>query len=92
MPQKRHTFPEVKLTLVTFDLIPGNDEGLVGMARHDLSRLKHLVKEKRAFSECNACRVRRSEKAIVIDFLDTTRSEESATRFRMVYELIRPFS
>ena len=78
--------------MVSFDLMPGHNEGLVRMVRYDLSRMKGVAKQKRALAECNACRVWRSEKAIKIDFLDTSQPEEIRTRFRMIYELIPPFA
>jgi hypothetical protein len=92
MPAKPHTFPEIRAMMVSFDLIPGHDEGLVQMVRYDLSRMKGATKHKRALSECNAYRVWRSEKAIKIHFLDMSKPEERRTRFSMVYELTSPFA
>jgi hypothetical protein len=77
--------------MVSFDMMPGHDDGLVQMVRYDLSRMKGVAKQKRALTGCNAYCVWRSEKQIRIDFLDTNRPEQSRTRFRMIYELTPPF-
>jgi hypothetical protein len=92
MPQKPHTFPELKVMMVSFDMMPRQDEGLVQMVRYDLSRMKGAAKQKRALAGCDAYRVWRSEKAARIDFLDMSKPEESRTRLRMIYELTPPFA
>ena len=90
MPSKPHTFPEIKAMLVTFDMMPRSDDGVVQMVRHDLSRMKNIAKQKRALAECDAYRVWRSEKTVRIEFLDMSKPEESRIRFRMIYDLIPP--
>jgi hypothetical protein len=85
-------FPELRAMLVTFDLMPRHDEGVARMAQYDLSRMKSVAKQKRALAGCNAYRVWRSEKMIRIEFLDTSKPEESRIRFRMIYELTPPFA
>ena len=92
MPSKPHTFPEIRAIIVSFDMVPGEDAGLVRMVRYDLARMKGVAKQKRALAACNAYRVWRSDKRIRIDFLDTDKAEESRTRFRMIYELTPPFA
>jgi hypothetical protein len=74
--------------LVTFDMMPRHDEDLVRMVQYDLSRMKDVAKQKRALTGCNAYRVYRSERMVRIEFLDTSKPEESRIRFRMNYELI----
>lgn len=91
MPSKPHTFPEIRATLVSFDLVPRSDEGVVQMVRRDLARMKGVTKQKRAVSGCNAYRVWRSEKVIRIEFIDLSKTEERGIRFRMTYELIPSF-
>ena len=78
--------------MVTFDLMPRHDAGLVQMVRYDLSRMKGVTKQKRALAACNGYHVWRSENQIRIDFVDTNRPEESFTRFRMIYQLAPPFA
>ena len=92
MPPKPHTFPEIRAIMVSFDMMPRHDSGLIQMVRYDLSRMKGVAKQKRALASCNAYRVWRSEKQIRIDLLDTSRPEQSRTRFRMIYELTAPFA
>lgn len=63
--------------LVTFDMMPRHDEDVIRMVQYDLSRMKGVAKQKRALAGCNAYRVYHSEKIIRIEFLDTSKPEES---------------
>ena len=80
------------MIMVTFDLMPRHDAGLAQMVRYDLARMKGVTKQKRALAACNAYRVWRSQNEIRIEFLDTSRPEESFIRFRMIYQLAPPFA
>lgn len=91
MASKSHTFPEVKAIMVSFDMLPRQDEGLVRMARYDLSRMKGVAKQKKAISMSNAYRVWRSERQVRIEFLDTGKPEEKQIKMRFIYELMPPF-
>lgn len=92
MPRKPHTFPEIRAIMVSFDLMPQNDAGLVQMVRYDLARMKGSAKQRRALATCDGYRVWRSERQIRIDFVDTSLSEEKFTRLRWFYELAPPFA
>jgi hypothetical protein len=77
--------------MVSFDLIPREDAGVMRMARHDLSRMKGVAKQRKAISMCNAYRVWRSDQQIRIDFLDMEQPEAKQIRMRFIYELMPPF-
>ncbi len=77
--------------MVSFDYMPETDEGVMRMARYDLSRMKKVAKEKRAVTQCNAYRVQRAEQQVVIDFLYGRQPEEMQIKLRFIYELMPPF-
>lgn len=91
MPSNSHTFPEIRAIMVSFDMLPHQDAGLMRMARYDISRMKGVAKQRKAISQCNAYRVGRSERQIRIDFLDTEQPEAKQIRMRFIYELAAPF-
>jgi hypothetical protein len=91
MPAKPHTFPEITAIMVSFDMLPHQDEGLMRMARYDLSRMKGVSKQKRAISMSNAYRVWRSQQQMNIEFLDTNQPEDRMIKMRFIYRLMPPF-
>ena len=92
MSSKLHTFPEIRVIMISFDLMPRNDPGVLQMARSDIARMKKMTKAKNALSQCNAARVSRSNTQIKIEFIDASRPEESRVRMSMIYELAPPFA
>ncbi len=91
MPLKPYTFPEIRAIMVSFDLMPRQDEGVMRMARYDLSRMKGVAKQRKALSMSNAYRVWRSDQQVKVEFLDVEQPEEKQVRMRFIYELMPPF-
>jgi hypothetical protein len=92
MPSKANTFPEIRVIMISFDLMPRHDAGVMQMARGDVARMKKVTKANNALSRCNAYRVSRSNAQVRIEFLDMNQPEESRVRLRMIYELAPPFA
>jgi len=92
MPSKPHTIPEVTAMMVSFDMMPNHAQGVMQMARYDLSRMKGSAKQRKAISTCNGCRVFRSDRQIRVEFLDTTQAEDKQVRMRFIYALTPPFA
>ena len=92
MPRKAYAFPEIRAIMVSFALVPRQDEGVMRMARYDLSRMKGIAKQKKAIAMSNAYRVSRSDQQIRIEFLDLEQPEDRQVRMRFIYELMPPFS
>ncbi|MCI5167238.1 MAG: hypothetical protein D3903_14375 [Candidatus Electrothrix sp. GM3_4] len=90
MPSKSHTCPEIRASLVSFDMVPRHEKGLLHMVRDDLSRMEDVTEQEHALAECNVYRAWRSETRIKIEFLDMNKPVGSRILFRMVYELASP--
>jgi hypothetical protein len=82
---------ELRLVMVSLDHLPRQDEGLVRMAQQDISRLKKSAKYRKALSQSNAYRLRRSDRLIVIEFLQAEPQAEPTVILRFIYELMAPF-
>jgi len=91
MSIKPTSFPEIRAIMVSFDMLPRQDAGLMQMARYDLSRMKSVVKAKNAVARSNAYRVQRTERLIQIEFLDMNQPEGKQIKMRFIYELMPPF-
>jgi len=91
MPPKPRTFPEIKALMISFDLMPRQDEDVMRMARYDLSRMKGVTKQKKAISMSNAYRVWRSDRQVKIEFLDRQQPEERQVKMRFICEFMLPF-
>ncbi len=78
--------------MVSLDLMPRHDEGVMRMAGADIARMKKVTKQKRALSMCDTYRVFRSNEKITIEFLETIQREANCVRLRMIYELAPPFA
>jgi hypothetical protein len=90
MPSKSHTCPEIRASLVSFDMVPRHEKGLLHMVRDDLSRMEDVAEQERALTQCNVYRAWRSETHIKIEFLDMNKPLGSRLLFRMIYELASP--
>ncbi|MCW5204579.1 hypothetical protein VU02_01420 [Desulfobulbus sp. N2] len=90
MSPKSHTCPEIRASLVSFDMVPRHEKGLLHMVRDDLSRMEDVTEQERALARCNVYRAWRSETRIKIEFLDMNKPLGSRILFRMVYELASP--
>lgn len=90
MSSEANMYPEIRASIVSFDMVPRHEKGLLHMVRQDLSRMKNVAQLKRALAQCNVYRAWRSETQIKIEFLDMNKPEGSRTCFRMIYELASP--
>ncbi|MCI5164488.1 MAG: hypothetical protein D3917_21235 [Candidatus Electrothrix sp. AX5] len=90
MTSKSHTCPEIRASLVSLDMVPRHEKGLLHMIRDDLSRMENVTEQEHALEQCNVYRAWRSETRIKIEFLDMNKPLGSRILFRMVYELASP--
>ncbi len=87
LPSKSHACLEIRASLVSFDVVPRHEKGLLHMVRDDLSRMEDATEQEHALAQCNVYRAWRSKTQIRIEFFDMNKPEGSRILFRMVYEL-----
>ena len=87
MPSEPHACREIRASLLSFDMVPRHEKGLLHMVRDDLSRMEDATQQQHALAQCNVYRAWRSKTRIKIEFFDMNKPEESRILFRMVYEL-----
>ena len=92
MPSEAHTCREIRASLVSFDMVPRHEKGLLHMVRDDLARMKDVTQQQRALTQCNVYRACRSKTQIKIEFFDMNKPKDSRILFRMVYEVAAPLS
>lgn len=77
--------------MMSFDMIPTHDEGVIYMASDDLGRIKD-AKFKKAVSASDLYKVHRYQNQIVIEYLKVTGPNNVQVKARMIYELLPQFA
>lgn len=88
MSHNRQKIPSFQFVMVSFDMMPKSNQGLMQKAVSDLSsQLRKNAKERRIIGECDSCRVDQKENYARIEFLDTSKPEKYQVRLVVSYAL-----
>ena len=82
------TIPVIRMQMVSFDMIPAENQQLLQMARHDLSQMKNITKFRNALKGANGCHVARSDKEIALSYVFQEESKKPQVRARLFYDLV----